>query len=124
MLTASSFITYRAVPHLDQKHTVFGKVVRGIEILDALERVAVDDKSRPLKDIKMNSVRVFKDPFEDFLVQVQREEEEKKYAESNPNSKSKKEEMLTWTGKRVGNWNDKSEGPQIGKYVKLSQSKK
>ncbi len=30
------FITHRATPHLDQKHTVFGQVVEGLEVLMAI----------------------------------------------------------------------------------------
>ena len=30
------FVTFRATPHLDKKHTVFGKLVGGEDLLDAL----------------------------------------------------------------------------------------
>ena len=33
------FITFGPTPHLNGKHTVFGKVVEGVEVLDALTRV-------------------------------------------------------------------------------------
>jgi peptidyl-prolyl cis-trans isomerase B (cyclophilin B) len=32
------FITHEPQPHLDGKHTVFGKVVRGIEVVDAVRQ--------------------------------------------------------------------------------------
>jgi peptidyl-prolyl cis-trans isomerase B (cyclophilin B) len=32
------FITHSAQPHLDGKHTVFGKVVKGIEVVDAIRQ--------------------------------------------------------------------------------------
>ncbi|CAN5894503.1 peptidylprolyl isomerase [soil metagenome] len=38
------FITFTATPHLNGKHTVFGKVVEGEEVLDKLTRI---DPSRP-----------------------------------------------------------------------------
>jgi peptidylprolyl isomerase/peptidyl-prolyl cis-trans isomerase B (cyclophilin B) len=38
------FITFMATPHLDDRHTVFGKVVEGVEVLDKLTRV---DPQRP-----------------------------------------------------------------------------
>jgi cyclophilin family peptidyl-prolyl cis-trans isomerase len=38
------FLTFRPTPHLDGKHTVFGRVVEGFEILSRLERV---DPTRP-----------------------------------------------------------------------------
>ena len=63
-LIVSSFITFRPVPHLDRKHTVFGKVVGGIEVLDKMEQVPTDHDEKPLEDIKIKSVIVFVDPFD------------------------------------------------------------
>lgn len=34
------FITFTPTPHLDGKHTVFGKVIEGMEVVDGLERTA------------------------------------------------------------------------------------
>lgn len=51
------FITFRATPHLDGKHTVFGKLVGGEEILDAIERIPLQPKTdKPLKDIRIKEV--------------------------------------------------------------------
>jgi peptidyl-prolyl cis-trans isomerase-like 2 len=59
-----SFITYRPVPHLDRKHTVFGKVVGGLEVLDKMEEEPTDHDDKPVKDIKINSIIIFVDPFD------------------------------------------------------------
>ena len=37
-----SFITYRSCKHLDGKHTIFGKVVGGMDTLTAIEQVETD----------------------------------------------------------------------------------
>jgi peptidyl-prolyl cis-trans isomerase B (cyclophilin B) len=53
---------YKAIggtPHLDQKHTVFGEVVRGIDQVDAIASVKTDAVSRPAEDIKIQ-VRLLK----------------------------------------------------------------
>jgi peptidylprolyl isomerase len=41
------FITFGATPHLDGKHTVFGKVVEGMDILDAMENVKTGAQDKP-----------------------------------------------------------------------------
>lgn len=68
------FITYRRAPHLDGKHTVFGKVVSGFDVLDAMERQEVDAQDRPTTPIVIKEVRVLEDPFEQ---KVEKEEQEK-----------------------------------------------
>lgn len=41
-------------PFLDNDYTVFGEVVEGMEIIDEICAVQVDQYKRPLEDIKMN----------------------------------------------------------------------
>jgi len=40
-------------PHLDQNYTIYGEVVKGIEMVDAIAAVAKDDNDRPKEDIRM-----------------------------------------------------------------------
>ncbi|CAA7403146.1 unnamed protein product [Spirodela intermedia] len=46
------FITFKATPHLDGKHVVFGKLVQGHEFLKRLEAVETDD-TRPIHPVKI-----------------------------------------------------------------------
>lgn len=56
------FITYSAQPHLNNKYTVFGQVIDGWEVLDAMERIPVGKKSRPLTEIKLESIIIHANP--------------------------------------------------------------
>jgi len=50
------FITTVPTPWLDQKHTVFGRVVRGMEVVQAIENVETDDTDKPLEEIRIMSI--------------------------------------------------------------------
>jgi len=51
------YFTFKATPHLDNKHTVFGKLVGGEDVLDALEKVPVKPGTeRPSKPIRITEV--------------------------------------------------------------------
>ncbi len=48
--------TYASVggtPHLDGAYTVFGEVVEGVDVLEALSAQLCDGRDRPLKDVRM-----------------------------------------------------------------------
>jgi cyclophilin family peptidyl-prolyl cis-trans isomerase len=40
-------------PHLDGGYTVFGEVVEGLEVIDALAALPCDARDRPLKDVRI-----------------------------------------------------------------------
>nr|WP_068889982.1 peptidylprolyl isomerase [Pedobacter panaciterrae] len=46
-------------PHLDKNYTVFGEVVKGLDMVDKIAAVAKDSNDRPIADVKM-SVSVLK----------------------------------------------------------------
>lgn len=51
------FVTFKATPHLEKKHTVFGKLVGGEEVLDALEAIPVKPNTeRPAKPVRITEV--------------------------------------------------------------------
>ena len=54
------FITEVATPHLDGRHTVFGHVVKGIEVQDAISNVETAVADRPVKDVVINKVKIIR----------------------------------------------------------------
>jgi cyclophilin family peptidyl-prolyl cis-trans isomerase len=46
-------------PHLDKEYTVFGQVVKGLDVIDKIAAVQKNGSDRPLKDVKMK-IRVIK----------------------------------------------------------------
>lgn len=52
------FITTTTTPWLDKKHTIFGRVISGLEVIHAIENVKVNKTDKPLEDIKIINVDV------------------------------------------------------------------
>jgi peptidyl-prolyl cis-trans isomerase A (cyclophilin A) len=52
------FITHKATPWLDGRHSVFGEVVKGQEVVDAIAAAPRDSRDRPLKEIVLQEVIV------------------------------------------------------------------
>lgn len=54
------FITERATPHLDKRHSVFGKVIVGEDIIGKITRVDRDESDRPRKEVRLEKVEIFR----------------------------------------------------------------
>ena len=52
------FIMHQDAPHLDKQYAAFGKVLSGMEVVDAICQVKTDRNDRPEAEQKMKSVRV------------------------------------------------------------------
>jgi peptidyl-prolyl cis-trans isomerase A (cyclophilin A) len=54
------FITERATPHLDNRHSVFGRVVAGAQLVKEIARVPTGRNDKPVKDVVLQRVEVFR----------------------------------------------------------------
>jgi peptidyl-prolyl cis-trans isomerase A (cyclophilin A) len=54
------FLTFVPTPHLDNKHTVFGEVVKGMDVVKKMEEVQTDRGDRPTKDVVLHSVEILR----------------------------------------------------------------
>ena len=51
--------TEGGTPHLDQSYTVFGQVIKGMDVIDKIAALKTDSHDRPLEDVPMR-IRVMK----------------------------------------------------------------
>ncbi|XP_037271675.2 RING-type E3 ubiquitin-protein ligase PPIL2 [Rhipicephalus microplus] len=108
------FVTYRSCRHLDSKHTVFGKLVGGLEALNVIEAVETDNKDRPIEDIVIIKAVVFVDPFEEVNEELKKKREEEEAKKKQDGSEQmeknlKAKRVLKEFHKGVGKYIDPAE---------------
>ncbi|KAI0687757.1 cyclophilin-like protein [Cytidiella melzeri] len=125
------YLTFKPAAHLDKKHTVFGKLVGGEDVLDALENLPIKPGTeRPAKPVRISEVVIYQDPFEEYKTRQQNKRAKKAEAEENARHRQvvvekKEEDELNWFGVKLGT--EKSAGGGavgggVGKYLQVGAS--
>ncbi|PFH54775.1 hypothetical protein AMATHDRAFT_44574 [Amanita thiersii Skay4041] len=118
------YFTFRATPHLDKKHTVFGKLVGGEEVLDALEKLPLKQGTeRPAKPVRIQEIIIYQDPFEEY-----KKRHAKKIAKrSEPVQKvmEEKKDDMNWFGEKLNSAqfiiDSGTDSGGVGKYLNLKR---
>ena len=132
--TSQFFITFQPTPHLDGKHTVFGKLVGGEDVLDTLEKLPRKDGTDvPARTVKITGVTIYQDPFEDYKKRLAKKLARKAEAEggggggvdSERNKEKREGDDVNWFGVKLGA--DGAAGKKggvgaagVGKYLNLN----
>lgn len=126
--TCQFFVTFGPAEELDDKHSVFGQLVGGNDVLNKMERVATGghgrgSRNRPTVDIVIKKTSVYKSPYDEEVITPEEAEEKKKEEEKAKQAIEDQAEFGKWfSAPQPGTLQANSTG--IGKYMPAAKKKK
>lgn len=124
------YLTFKATPNLDKKHTVFGKLVGGEDVLNLLEKLPVKEGTeRPAKPVRITEVIIYQDPFEEYKARLAKKLARKAQANTAVPEEGQKQGSIdndvNWFGVRVGTgssaFGSDDVGGAVGKYLSVKR---
>lgn len=106
------FVSLKSCQHLDNKHSVFGRVVGGLALLDVFNKWDTDEKDRPKKEIRLLRTEVFKNPFKEAVIEA-----------AKPKVEKVVDPIATWFSNRRDPMEShrNRHSSQVGKYLDASE---
>lgn len=103
------FILFSKAEHLDGRHTVFGQLTSGYNILDKIEEIETDGADKPKQEVKITSTIVLSNPYRKTIAEILKKDW---LILHKANQKEHFEELKKNELKR-----QKVEGDEIGKFM-------
>eukprot|EP00887_Chlorella_sp_A99_P008218 scaffold12.g8218.t1 len=101
------FILYKSAHHLDYKHSVFGRVVGGFEVLTAME-----------KEIAITGATVFVNPYKELIEEKEKKEAERiKAAQKEEQGYAEGDEFGRWFSNPAAAASAPAAGGGVGRYI-------
>jgi peptidyl-prolyl cis-trans isomerase A (cyclophilin A) len=91
------FITEVPTPWLDGKHTIFGQVVEGLEVVKQIARVKRDINDKPLEDVVMEKVSIVRIPIKVALIIASLDFRDEEYLDSKEVFIKENMEVITFS---------------------------